>query len=233
MHRSLPTLLLALWAPLAWGQLGVDRSVVELSSSEPRAALALHNAGADTLYVSLSLEAIDEPGGAGAPGRPVTDPIAEGLLVQPRQMILAPGQRRSARVLFDGEAPATDRVYRLVLEPFAGEALVEDGSEAGVRLLLGYRLPLFVRPDAPRADVSVERAPDGLRLVNRGNTNALFRTLEACEADGRRCTDLAPERVHAGATVPVALPPGLSPASALIRARQSVGYREASVEYAP
>ena len=235
MHRLLAPLLLASWSTLAWGQLGVDRSVVELSAATPRATLSLRNSGADTLYVNLSLEAVDEPGRADAPTRPVTDPLAEGLLVQPRQMILAPGQGRSARVLFDGESPAIDRTYRLVLEPFAGEALVdaESGTAAGVRVLLGYRLPLFVRPDRPRPDVSVERASGDVRLVNRGNTNVLLRTLEACEANGRRCTDLAPARVHPGAAVTLDLPPGLGPANALIRARQSVGYRESLVEYAP
>ena len=239
MHRIVAAFLVALGAGLvpfgAEARLAVEPSVVELSGARSRTLVTLSNTGADTLYVSLELHSIEDPAARGSATAPVVDPLAEGVLVHPRQMILAPGQRRTARVVFDGEAPVVDRVYRLVLRPFAGEALVDpvEARSAGVRMLLGYKLPLFVRPDRPRADVSLERGRGALRLVNRGNTNVMLRTLEACERDGTRCRALTPDRLHAGRTLPLALPRGLSADEALVRARQHVGDRERLVEYAP
>jgi len=228
-------LLIALSTSEVSAQLNVDKSVIELSSSDERRVIRLSNSGEDTLYVNLELHQVQDPTALEMTLLPSTDALSSGILVHPRQLIIAPGQTRTARVVLKKSIPEIDEVYRLVLSPFAGDALAESKSTkgAGIRMLLGYKILVLVRPDELNPEIELQRDSESVRLVNHGNTNVLMRTLEACNPDGLSCQKLPSNRVYAGEVLSLDIPEAISPENVLIRARQAVRGKEELVEYFP
>ena len=231
--------LALLLATLPWplgAQLVVDKAVVELSRETSRGIVRLSNDSDDTLYLRLDLFEVVDPETARPREVPLENPMTTGLLVHPRQLVLAPGQTRSARIVAqDSVVSNTDRVFRLQVSPFAGEALLDTEADrnAGVRFLVGYQILLLVRPDTLRPRLAIRRDADGISIDNAGNTNVLLRTLEICDAGGERCTRLKSNRLYAGESLPLALPPGIAAETAVVKTREFTRSTEKRVEYTP
>ena len=217
-------------------QLSVNKSVVEISSAEPRSTIRLTNSGPDTLYVNLKLHEVLQPQNDNSPRQLMVDPIHDGVLVHPTQLILQPGQTRSARVVLTEEIQHQDRVFRLELRPLAGDALpngLSDERSAGVQTLLGYQLLVLARPARLSPDVKMSRVDDAVVFSNLGNTSVLLRKLEICAQQPLNCVAMRPNRLYPGEVLSVPMPAKTNAATVLVRTLQSVSYTENTVEYLP
>jgi len=234
MFLACVTVLAAL-PSLAMAQLNVDKSVLELTNQSQRSTVRLSNSGKDTLYINLKLLEVTNPEADSPTKTPLVDPTKDGILVHPRQIILEPGQARSARVVLNQPVTDQDRVFRLKLEPLAGDALQNDDAErtAGVRMLLGYQLLVLARPDTLAPDIELQRQADSIVFLNHGNTSVLLRQLEVCATNGSNCSPLQPNRLYPNEVRAFAMPEGINGQTALIRTRQSVQASEELVEYSP
>jgi len=120
---------------------------------------------------------------------------AEEFTVFPRQMLLAPGERRSIRVRWSGpETIERELAYRIIAEQVPVEMGTDEPLEGGgIRLTYRYEGTLYVVPPGAEPDVAVESAgvvttADGaalrVRLVNRGTRHALLSGARLLLADG-------------------------------------------------
>jgi len=219
----------------AYAQLAVNKSILEVTNQVGRTSVRLTNNGADTLYINLNLHEVLDPATSDTNTKLLSDPTQDGILVHPRQLVLQPGQSRSARVVLSRRVEQQDRVFRLNLEPMVGDALVAqtDKREAGVKMLLGYKLLVLARPDELQPDVKMQREKHKVVFENNGNTSVLLRKLSVCESENSACTDLAPNRLYPNEILTVAMPAGMNGNSASIRTRQSVNTSENQVVYNP
>lgn len=144
-------------------------------------------------------------------GQDQLEPTDE-LIVSPSQVVIAPGQRQLIRILREGEAPAAELGYRILVDELAGlgpadgQASGQDLPQPqpqpnGLQFRLRYSIPVFVAPHAatgatePRLTASLrrDRATDQatLEIDNQGNGRA--RLAEALlVSTGKRQAELSP-----------------------------------------
>ncbi|HEY0719694.1 MAG TPA: fimbria/pilus periplasmic chaperone [Gammaproteobacteria bacterium] len=91
----------------------------------------------------------------------------------PRLLTIPPHEEKAVRVGYQGDFPATEKPYRLLIEELppvrTPEQQAQAGSALGMTYILRLSLPLFVMPDKvpPPAQVAidgVENTPVGMRL---------------------------------------------------------------------
>jgi hypothetical protein len=85
--------------------------------------------------------------------------------------------------------------YRVTVKPVAGEV---EGSESGLKLLVGYDLLVLVRPPVIRNSVRADRKGSELTLINQGNASVELAEGKQCEAGGKICRPLPAKRLYAG-----------------------------------
>jgi len=156
----------------------VDKSILELTNQTNKTTVRLSNSGEDTLYINLNLSEIIDPATSDSVSAELSDPSKDGIIVHPRQLVLRPGQSRSAKVVLSRPVENQDRVFRLNIKPLAGDALPTQQSDrsAGVRILLGYQLLVLARPDKFELDVKLQRKEDSVVFENKSNTSVLLRS---------------------------------------------------------
>jgi P pilus assembly chaperone PapD len=216
-------------------QLSVNKSILELTNSERTEIVRLTNTGEDTFYINVNLHEIIEPAISDTNSRELNNPVEDGVLVHPRQLILEPGQTRSVKVVVTEPVESVDRVFRLNIKPLAGDALPQGASQqaAGVRILLGYELLVLARPDKLQPNIELHRGDDHVVLQNLGNTSVLLRKISACKHADSFCADLKPNRLYPNESHRIDLPMGTDGMTATIRTRQSVQNSERVVAYEP
>jgi len=214
-------------------QLNVDKSILELSNKTNKTNVRLSNSGEDTLYINLNLVEIIDPARSDTESKALTNPATDGIIIHPRQIVLQPGQARTAKVMLSQAVESQDRVFRLNIKPLAGDALPNADAEqsAGVRIMLGYQLLVLARPDKLDIDVEMTRNDNNVVFNNKSNTSVLLRELSACNGDS--CTEMTPNRLYPNEVLTVEMPQGLSGQSASIRTKQSVQFTESFVSYEP
>ena len=244
LRRLLPLALLVLAAGHADAQISVNRSVIEFSDDARVQDIEVLNGGADKIYLDLAVAEILEPEREEPTRIEFDDPRAAPVLVSPRQLLLAPGTRKRVRVILREGAETEDRVFRLRVRPYTGSAKLQatgggDKRSSAVRVLVGYDLLLFARPDDARPDLRVTRDERAIEFRNAGNTNVLLRRIVQCEAGvdpddetaGDACVELQPNRLYAGETYRVELPKK-GPASRFpVRVYQAVGLENSRATY--
>lgn len=143
------------------------------------------NTSNKTAYVRVKISRILHPG--------MTDqkrinlqgnPIKFGLVASPIRLVIPPKQLRRVRVLPLLKNNKTDALYELNITPVTGqlESLLSKGKvRAGLQVIVGYSVKVFVRPANAKAIVSILRVNNTITVKNTGNSNVLL-------YDGRQCT---------------------------------------------
>ena len=238
----LPYLLPALLAGLALftsaaarAQLSVDQAVFELGAAAPTQDLTMRNDGDFRLYVALEVAEILEPGSETPRRVELDDPRTAAVLVSPARAMLEPGQTKRVRIILREPAIGTDRVFRLALEPAAGNVRLDPAASnqtaTGIKVLLGYDLLLLSRPERLDPGLAVQRTDTHLTVSNTGNTAVLLRRVHQCEADGLGCEALQPNRLYAGESARFVLPKPGPAARYPVEIVSAVGRRSSSATY--
>lgn len=137
----------------------------------------------------------------------VDDPEKLGLLVSPRVMVIPAHQTRSIRLVFLGNLPKADRLYQVDVEPTVGNFLMpKTGTDAGIKVLIGYGVIVVQRPSKITVKSSIKRVQNQLTISNLGNTNFVLGNGQQCDAAGKNCKELPAKRLYAGKTWQLTLP---------------------------
>jgi P pilus assembly chaperone PapD len=177
-------------------ELVVSQLIVDFKPGAPRTAdIEIFNNGEERAYALVEPREILNPGTPGEERVATPDPAKLGLLASPARFILEPNQRRTLRIAAIGVPAARERVYRVTVKPVAGEV---EGSESGLKLLVGYDLLVLVRPPVIRNSVRADRKGSELTLINQGNASVELAEGKQCEAGGKICRPLPAKRLYAG-----------------------------------
>jgi fimbrial chaperone protein len=171
--------LMASWCRAA--ELAVLPIGVTLGPGHERAAVSVTNYGAQS--VLMQVEAVSWTQVQGEDRYvPTTD-----LVVNPPLFSVQPGRAQAVRLgLRKSPDPTRETAYRLLLREVPAMTSQLDGAgaslESAVRVLLQFRLPIYVAPAAPvrSAQWHAQRDADGslkLEATNTGNTHLVVTEL--------------------------------------------------------
>lgn len=182
----------------AHGQLVLSEVIVDfLPGKPPRADIEAWNNSKERMYVVAEPSEITSPGLPEESRSQEPDPEKLGLLVSPARMILEPGQHKLIRVAAISDRRESDRTYRVMVKPVAGELASE---ESALKIMVGYDVLVIVRPESLRPQVEAVRSGKTITFRNSGNTNAELIDGRQCDATGKQCNELAAKRLYPGAS---------------------------------
>lgn len=223
------TLSMCLADSAAQAQLAVDSMIVDFADPKlSRQDIVLSNNGNEVMYVEIEPEELVLGPRREPQGRSGT-PDELGLLVTPNRMVLAPGQRRPVRAVLL-QRPEVERIYRVTIKPVVGDALI-DPALAGkkkaldLKVMVGYRAILLVRPAKIEEKLQSSREGHKLRFVNQGNVSMMLDFGRQCatpETPPASCATLPSKRVWPGMAWEVDLPQS-GPASYTVEGPSSGG----------
>jgi len=129
-----------------------------------------------------------------------------------------------------------DAIFRLSITPFTGAVQIDDDrapneKSSAIKVLLGYDVLLVARPKNAVGKLAVKRTSKAIYFKNTGNTNVLLRRMQQCNADGKDCDDLQPNRIYAGEIYKVKLPKRGSAKKYPIQVWQAVGLKNSRKTY--
>lgn len=204
--------LLSIAMPAVAGGFSILPTRLNLAAERAVQSLMLTNTSAQTVTVESQVLVWPE----GAPGQ-----LASDVVVTPAVLTLPPGQRMRVRVgLLRGADGRSERAYRIYFTELPAPAPLQ-GAGVGVRLRIG--VPLFVAPKTAQPKALVWRAEQDergwqLSVHNPGNVHARVVNPSLVLAAAPAAPEPPPlplasgtPYVLAGATLRIALPPGLAP----------------------
>lgn len=194
----------------AGAQITVSRSVIEFTDDSRIQDVEIVNTGDVRMYLDMKPAEILEPASNSPVRQELDDPRDAPLIVTPRQLLVAPGERKRVRMILRDEL-VEERVFRLAINPYVGNVRLDESREGGdtasaIKVLVGYDLLLLARPLplAPKLDVT--RTDDAIEFINTGNTNVLLNSITQCDSEGNDCEELEPDRLYVGETLRLKLP---------------------------
>lgn len=150
------------------------------------------------------------------------------MIISPNRMVLAPGQNKIFRVVPTRPADDADKVYRILIKPHASKMSGQSEEKtAGIKLMIGYELLVFMRPANYKVDLQAKREGKKLNLYNAGNTNINVREIKLCVDDKSDCEEVNGHLLYAKQSWQVDLPR----ADGKILIRKSVGSNFTLDEY--
>jgi P pilus assembly chaperone PapD len=182
-----------------------------------------NNSNTETMYVSSTVYKVNNPENEKMEKIEQTDLLTSDLIVSPSKIILKPNERKIMRLITRTTAKDKDIVYRVKIAPSAGELDVSDVEKgkkaAGVKILIGYEMLIFMRPPQPHDDLKVTRSGKMATFTNAGNSNVDLREVTVCNDDKTECQPIKAKRLYAGQTWTTELPR----ADGIIHVSKSVG----------
>ena len=210
LHILFYFFLLALFTSIpVQAEMVLNKIIINFQTGkEVREDIEVFNNGNDNLYISTKLFAINQPESETPERKELTNPRSAGIIISPTRFVVAPGQRKVVRVSTTQAAIDKDKVYRILMKPHVGKFdLATEKKVAGIKIILGYELLVFVRPATLQADLQVQRQGKLLSLHNAGNTNINVREIKLCQDSERKnCEVLGGKRLYAGQKWQVELP---------------------------
>jgi P pilus assembly chaperone PapD len=194
--------------PLAYADIEVSPILIDVVGNKTNAQdIRVTNNGDEIAYVKITPKLITNPGTAQEKLLTIDDPSKLGLLVSPHIMRIAPHKFKLIRLVFTQKADLTDRMYRVDVQPTAGDLLLPNkGSELGIKILVGYGVVIIQRPEKINVKIDATRTQNTLTIKNAGNTNVLLTDGQQCDSKGKQCQELPTKRIYAGQTWEQTLP---------------------------
>lgn len=184
-------------ATASHADMSLDRSILVFDTdTAPRQDVEITNSSGENLYLETEILLVSQPGTEQETREQVLDPDAIELLVTPARMIVPPGARRLLRVVYLGDPPEVDRIYRVNVRPVVGQV---EADATAVKVIVAYQLLIIIRPDNPQPELVWQREGRQLEFSNRGNSNILLFNSVQCPPAGGDCVDLnTARRLYAG-----------------------------------
>lgn len=209
MNAALPVLLGALLASSvsaarAEPSIGIGNLYDYLPGAVSSIIKPIRNSGNSTGFVRIGIKRIevDDKGNSTETDLPAGAALRERLIVSPNRLIIPPDGMRSVRIIYAGER-VREQVFRVRFTPVAptpedgfdmtGDDGEQGATTAGVSMLVGYGGIVIVRPEQEIYRTDFVQGPDGLDVVNNGNTTLILDNVYQCKADG---VCLSPVKKH-------------------------------------
>ena len=166
------------------------------------------NSSDQTAYVRVKVTRILNAGMPNEKRLELTNnPEEFGLVVSPTRLVIPPQQVRLVRVLPLMKTPDVDAFYEVNVSPASGEmeSLISGNNQvtAGVQIIVGYAVKVFIRPALAKAVVTIVRNSNQITITNTGNSNVLLTNGVQCSPDANHCTPLeqnSARRIYPGNT---------------------------------
>ncbi|CAM3433815.1 fimbrial biogenesis chaperone [Parendozoicomonas haliclonae] len=198
---------LACFSATAFAGVQLDRMIVYFDADKlPRQDILVTNPDNETLYLETEIFKVENPGSDKEQRIQITDPDKMQLLATPDKSIVAPGGRKTVRLLNLNEPPKVEEVYRITFRPVVGEL---EATQTAVKILIAYQVLAFIRPENPFYDVAAKVNKDQMTFTNSGNMNVVLRNGRYCpksvsklasqSSKKEQCTELTEgSRIYAG-----------------------------------
>ena len=208
MKKLLPASFLSLISTLALAaQINVSPLSIDFTpQGEKFSDIEVINTSQDMAYVRVDLLRVDHPG---MPDQKIVslqnNPQIFGLVASPTRLAIPAQQLRRIRLLPLVKNNAEDVYYQVKVTPVSGELeslLSPDKAiSAGVQIIVGYEVKVFIRPQNAKGVISISRLSNQISVTNTGNSNVLLYDGQQCDA-AKKCTPLAnpAHRIFAGNT---------------------------------
>jgi len=200
--------LLAVLPQQVGAQISVSTVLVHFDARErPVHNIAVTNASGSPLYVTVSIEKIEQPGEEGSPASP-----SEDILISPKRFSVPGKSSRTVRLLLRKRPEELEQVYRVVFSPEErgfGESELNfetQGKGAILRILTGMGVLVFVDPPNAKSELSWSRDGGTIRFKNEGNLHTRLINGKACIGESDECQDLRARRVYGGREYEVRVP---------------------------
>lgn len=202
------SIILAIFAPTAFAAIEVSPILVDVLGDKINPQdIRVTNLGDDIAYVKITPKLIVHPGTPQEKLMTIEDPSKLGLLVTPRIMKISPHKYKLIRLVFTQKADVTDRLYRVDVQPIAGDLLLpKKSNEMGIKILVGYGVVVIQRPENLHVAIEMQRTNNTLVVKNNGNTNVVLMDGKQCDSNGNNCKELPVKRIYAGQTWEQTLP---------------------------
>jgi len=202
------SLVLAIFTPVVFGAIEVSPILVDVLGDKINPQdIRVTNLGDDIAYVKITPKLIAHPGSPEEKILTIEDPSKLGLLVTPRVMKISPHKYKLIRLVFTQNPDATDRLYRVDVQPVAGDLLLpKKSNEMGIKILVGYGVVVIQRPTKLKVAIEMQRNKNTLVVKNNGNTNVVLMDGKQCDSNGDNCQELPVKRIYAGQTWEQTLP---------------------------
>lgn len=120
--------------------------------------------------------------------KPETESKEEALIVSPKSFTIAPGSKRTVRLLMKNKPTDTEDVYRVAFNPVSFEDSDKKQKKGmNVSVLVGAGSLIFAPPLEVKNEISWEKKGDGLEITNTGNINQLITVIKKCNSE---CKDV-------------------------------------------
>ncbi|MTI11826.1 fimbrial biogenesis chaperone [Sansalvadorimonas verongulae] len=157
----------------AFAGVQLDRMIVYFDADKPpRQDILVTNPDNENLYLETEIFKVENPGAPNEERVRITDPDKMQLLATPGKSIVAPGGRRTVRLISLNPAPKVEEVYRVTFRPVVGEL---EATQTAVKVLVAYQVLAFIRPENPFYDVSAKSKGTEMTFSNSGNMNVVLR----------------------------------------------------------
>lgn len=205
--RSWLTPLLLTLSSHSFGAMSLDRMIVYFEADEaPRQDIVVSNPDNENLYLQTEVYKVINPGSENEERVRITNPAEMKLLSTPGKAIIAPGSRKTVRLVSLETPEDIESVYRVTFRPVVGDI---KATQNAIKLLIAYQALVFIRPENARYDVSARREKDSITFTNSGNMNVVLRNGRFCTGNGdaKKCNEIKDgTRLYAGQSWSLKLP---------------------------
>lgn len=185
----------------------LDRMIVYFEpGKQPRQDIRVTNVSDDNLFLQAEIYKVVNPGAENEERIRITDPDEMNLLATPQKSIIAPGARRTVRLVNLETPEDVEEVYRITFRPVTGDV---EANQNAIQLLIAYQALIFVRPEKPVYEVTAKREGNKVTFTNKGNSNVILRNGEQCAGAAKEgdCVEITTGgRIYAGQSLTLDLP---------------------------
>lgn len=182
-----------------------------LDSAQSTVVKRVYNTGDSVAFIKVSAWELVK----GSDGKFQEVPIegADSLVVSPARLIVPPSGMQAVRLLFRGDRDR-ERYFRLRFNPVMPETgdnfnLSEKersdyatSLSAGVQMMLGYGMLLYVQPEQVRYATEVNETAERITVLNTGNTTVVLDMVRDC-AQGGKCGPVRGRMLAPGAKLEI------------------------------
>ena len=185
----------------------LDRMIVYFEpGSQSRQDIRVTNVSENNLFLQTEIYKVLNPGAKNEERIRVTNPDDMNLLATPQKSIVAPGAKKTVRLVNLETPKETEEVYRITFRPVTGDV---ESNQNAIQLLIAYQALIFVRPEKPSYEVVAQREGSKVTFTNNGNSNVILRNGEQCALTSQsdQCVEITTGgRIYAGQSLTVDLP---------------------------
>lgn len=199
--------LLMLSPATSHAEMILDQSILHFEPGKPnRQDVVVENSADKPLYIKITPYSILNPGSDQQSREKVINPKESGLLVSPNKLVVPPKGRKLIRFLNLKPKRDQEGIYRVAIEPVAGELISE---KTGLKVIIGYEVLVLAQPVNPEPKLVAKRKGHSLKLSNEGRTNIYLSQGKQCPPHGTKaedCKSLQERRLYPGNELTVSLP---------------------------